>query len=107
MGSRDDEDVYRLLHEALRRSGRAGIGRFTLEMDGKGGEPGKREVDMASRLLESLHEDFEPERYEDSYRAAVLDLIERKAAGKEIDLAAQARVRAPSRRPKSRSARSP
>jgi DNA end-binding protein Ku len=122
VGSRDDEDAYRLLHEALRRSGRAGIGRFTfhdreylvalralddvivlhtlrfhdevvsadeLEIDGSGGKPGKREVEMASRLLESLHEDFEPEKYEDSYRAAVLDLIERKAAGKEIDLAAQ------------------
>jgi len=29
VGSRDDKDAYRLLHEALRRSGRAGIGRFT------------------------------------------------------------------------------
>jgi DNA end-binding protein Ku len=29
VGSRDDADPYRLLHEALRRSGRAGIGRFT------------------------------------------------------------------------------
>src|SRR3954452_11816575 len=29
VGSRDDADPYRLLHEALKRSGRAGIGRFT------------------------------------------------------------------------------
>jgi DNA end-binding protein Ku len=29
VGSRDEEDAYRLLLEALRRSGRAGIGRFT------------------------------------------------------------------------------
>jgi DNA end-binding protein Ku len=29
VGSRDEEDAYRLLHEALRKSGRAGIGRFT------------------------------------------------------------------------------
>ena len=29
VGSRDDPDPYRLLHEALGRSGRAGIGRFT------------------------------------------------------------------------------
>jgi DNA end-binding protein Ku len=29
VGSRDDADPYQLLHEALRRSGRAGIGRFT------------------------------------------------------------------------------
>ena len=28
-GSRDDADPYRLLHEALRKTGRAGIGRFT------------------------------------------------------------------------------
>jgi DNA end-binding protein Ku len=28
-GSRDDEDAYRLLFEALRRRGRSGIGRFT------------------------------------------------------------------------------
>jgi DNA end-binding protein Ku len=29
VGSRDDEDAFRLLHEALRKSGRAGIGRFS------------------------------------------------------------------------------
>src|SRR3954447_802719 len=29
VGSRDEEDAYRLLFQALRRSGRAGIGRFT------------------------------------------------------------------------------
>jgi DNA end-binding protein Ku len=29
VGSGDDKDAYRLLHEALKRSGRAGIGRFS------------------------------------------------------------------------------
>ena len=29
VGSRDEKDAYRLLHEALHRSGRAGIGRFS------------------------------------------------------------------------------
>jgi DNA end-binding protein Ku len=29
VGSRDDEDAFRLLHDALRKTGRAGIGRFT------------------------------------------------------------------------------
>jgi DNA end-binding protein Ku len=29
VGSRDEEDAYRLLREALRKAGRAGIGRFT------------------------------------------------------------------------------
>jgi DNA end-binding protein Ku len=122
VGSRDDENAYRLLHEALRRSGRAGVGRFTfhdreylvavrvrddvialhtlrfhdevvsaddLDIDTGRARPGKREVDMANRLLESLDEEFDPERYEDTYRESVLDLIKRKAAGKEIDLTAQ------------------
>ena len=44
---------------------------------------------MAGQLIDSLHGKFDPEEYEDTYREAVLDLIKRKAAGKEIDLAAQ------------------
>jgi DNA end-binding protein Ku len=44
---------------------------------------------MAAKLVESLEEDFRPGRYEDTYRESVLELIKRKAAGKEIDLAAQ------------------
>ena len=39
--------------------------------------------------MDSLHKKFDPEEYEDSYRAAVLDLLKRKGAGKEIDLAEQ------------------
>jgi DNA end-binding protein Ku len=122
VGSREDADAYRLLHEALRRSGRAGIGRFSfhdreflvavralddvlalytlrfhdevasgdeLELDTGRRKPSRREVDMARRLVESLEERFRPERYEDTYREAVLDLIERKAKGEEIDLLEQ------------------
>ena len=44
---------------------------------------------MASRLVDSLQEDFKPEAYEDSYRKAVLNLIKRKARGEEIDLVAE------------------
>ena len=44
---------------------------------------------MAAKLVESLEESFKPEKYEDTYRESVLDLIKRKAAGKEIDLVAQ------------------
>jgi DNA end-binding protein Ku len=47
--------------------------------------PSEREVEMAARLLESLHEDFRPERYEDEYREAVLELIRRKAAGGDVE----------------------
>lgn len=42
-----------------------------------------RELSMARQLVASLSEDFEPERFEDTYRARVLDLIERKASGEE------------------------
>jgi DNA end-binding protein Ku len=122
VGSRDAKDAYRLLHEALRRTGRAGIGRFTfhdreylvavralddaialhtlrfhdeivspdeLDTPSVRGGPAAREVKMAAQLVESLAEDFRPADYEDTYRKSVLDLIKRKAAGKEIDLVAQ------------------
>ncbi len=44
----------------------------------------KREVDIAKQLIDSLAGDFEPDKYEDTYREEVLALIERKAEGKEI-----------------------
>jgi len=43
----------------------------------------ERELDVARRLIESLAEPFEIGRYRDSYREAVLALIERKASGEE------------------------
>ncbi len=39
---------------------------------------------MAEQLIDSLSQTFEPDRYEDTYRLRVLDLVERKAAGEEI-----------------------
>ncbi len=36
------------------------------------------------QLVDSLAANFEPQKYHDTYRKEVLDLIERKAAGKEI-----------------------
>ena len=122
MGSRDGEDAYRLLFEALKKTGRAGIGRFSfhdreylvairaaadvlilhtlrfhdelvvadeLEIEADGRKPSEREVEMAGRLIQTLAADFNPDEYEDEYRDAVLDLIKRKAKGKEIDLVAQ------------------
>jgi DNA end-binding protein Ku len=47
-------------------------------------EAGERELKMAKQLVESLSGPFEPEKYADSYRQAVLDLIEQKAEGKAI-----------------------
>jgi DNA end-binding protein Ku len=122
VGAGDDKDAYRLLREALRKSGRAGIGRFTfhdreylvalralddvmmlhtlrfhdevvsgdeLEIGSAGRKPTKQELNMADRLIDALEEDFDPSKYEDTYRAAVLDLIKRKSKGEEIDLAEQ------------------
>jgi DNA end-binding protein Ku len=112
------KDGYRVLHDALERTGRAAVGRFTFHNReyvavirpfdgvlalhtlrfadelGAGDEfdyeppkkgAGEREVKMAGQLVESLHEDFRPARYQDEYRQAVLDVIERKAAGEEIE----------------------
>jgi DNA end-binding protein Ku len=54
---------------------------------GKGAS--KQEVEMASQLVDSLHREFDPGDYEDSYREAVLDLISRKAKGEEIEAEAE------------------
>ncbi len=122
VGTRDEPDAYRLLRDALDKSGRAGIGRFTfhdreylvalrayedvlalhtlrfadelvdakdLDIERASKKPGDREIQMASKLVESLHTEFDPSDYEDTYRDAVLDLVKRKAKGEEIDLGAQ------------------
>jgi DNA end-binding protein Ku len=60
-----------------------------LELPKRMRKPADKEVKMAGKLVDMLAEDFEPESYEDTYRDSVLDLIKRKAAGKEIDLVAQ------------------
>src|SRR5919202_4496587 len=49
-------------------------------------ETAKREVDMARQLIDSLTSEFEPGKYHDEYRDAVLELIEKKAEGKEVVL---------------------
>ena len=53
-----------------------------------------KELAMAKQLVESLAGDFEPERYEDTHRIKVLDLIERKAEG-ETGLVEVPEVEAP------------
>ena len=55
-----------------------------LDLDLGRAKPRPKEVQMATRLVDSLEEDFKPEAHEDSYREAVLDLIKRKARGQEI-----------------------
>lgn len=55
---------------------------FELATPGKG--PSEREVKMAGSLVESLAEDFTPDKYDDSYRERVLEMIEAKAKGKQV-----------------------
>ena len=49
-----------------------------------------KELAMATSLIESLTETFEPEKYHDTYRQAVLELIDRKADGEEAPVPAPA-----------------
>jgi DNA end-binding protein Ku len=53
-------------------------------------EVSDRELTMATQLIESLYSPFEPERYEDSYRQALLGLIDAKASGQEITVEPEA-----------------
>jgi DNA end-binding protein Ku len=59
----------------------------------KAKKPEKRELEMATQLIESLTTDFKADKYRDEYREELLDLLERKAAGKEV-------VTAPTEEPK-------
>ena len=122
LGAQDKgRDAYALLHAALDRAGRAGVGRWVFhnrertvllrpledvlvihtmrfadeivdpgefELGRVRRKPSDREIKMASSLVDGLHTDFDPSEYEDSYRADVLELVERKAAGKNIELPA-------------------
>ena len=116
---KDGGDAYRLLHDALRKSDRAGLGRWVfhnreylvavrpldgvlalhtmrfadelvdpgdLDIPKPSRAPSKREIEMAGKLVDSLHERFDPNAFHDSYRQRVLELIETKASGKEPDL---------------------
>jgi DNA end-binding protein Ku len=61
--------------------------------DAKPKKPEQRELEMAKQLIGSLTSEFDPDQYRDEYREELLDLLERKAAGKEV-------VSAPSEEPK-------
>ena len=48
----------------------------------------ERQVKMAEQLIETLAAEFEPARYKDEYRACVMEMIERKARGEQVTVAA-------------------
>jgi DNA end-binding protein Ku len=50
-------------------------------------EVGKREMNMATQLIDSMSSKWSPEKYRDDYRGALMEVIEEKveAGGKEIE----------------------
>ncbi len=112
------EEPYRLLHAALRRSERVGIGRFVfhnkahlaavraledvialhtmrfsdelvpdrdIDLPEAHKKPSKLELETAQLLIDQLDSSFQPDSYDDTYRDALLRLIDRKARGEAIE----------------------
>ena len=65
-------------------------------------EVSPKELAIAEQLVGSLSADWDPERYKDTYRERVLDLVKAKAAGREIVEHAVAEPAAQGRRPHGR-----
>src|SRR3954463_3041634 len=49
----------------------------------------KRELEMAQQLIDSFSGEWKPEKYKDTYRDALLKVIDAKRKGKEVHVAAQ------------------
>jgi DNA end-binding protein Ku len=58
------------------------------ELEAVEGEVDERELEVACRLVASVAAPFEIDRYRDEFREAVLDLVDRKAAGEPLRLGA-------------------
>ncbi len=58
-----------------------------LNVPKKSSEPAKREIDMAKALVESMTAEWDPKKYKDDYRDALLEVIEEKveSGGEEIE----------------------
>jgi DNA end-binding protein Ku len=59
------------------------------ELEGIEGEIDEQELDVARRLVASIAEPFDIDKYQDTFREAVLDLIDRKAAGEPLQMGAE------------------
>jgi DNA end-binding protein Ku len=46
----------------------------------------EKEKRVATQLIDSLATDFDPKKYKDTYREALLDLIRKKGKGEEIEI---------------------
>jgi len=108
------EKPYRLLVRALDETGKVGVAKVVIrnkqhlaavrpyegilvletmyyadevrkpeKIDGKA-QLRKPEVEMAKSLVENLSESFDPEKYDDTYRKELLELLRAKAKGKPL-----------------------
>jgi DNA end-binding protein Ku len=59
------------------------------ELEGLDGALDEQELEVARRLVTSIAEPFDIDKYQDTFREAVLDLIDRKAAGEPLQLGAE------------------
>ncbi len=55
-----------------------------MDVDKPSKAPAKTEIDMASALIDTLAGDFDPTKYEDTYRDRVLQVVKAKEKGEEI-----------------------
>ena len=108
------EKPYRLLAKALEETNKVGIAKVVIRnkqhlaalrahdvliletmyyadeirqpesVDGKAGKLQKAEVEMAKSLVENLSAEFKPEKYDDTYRKELLQLIRKKAKGQKL-----------------------
>lgn len=51
--------------------------------DSKEWQPAKKEMDLATRLIDEMTEKWKPEEFHDEYRSALMEFIEKKVAGGE------------------------
>ena len=62
------------------------VGGDEMDVDEPKKDPQKKEVDMAGALIDTLGADFDPDKYEDTYRDRVLKAIRQKEKGEEIEV---------------------
>jgi DNA end-binding protein Ku len=49
-------------------------------------KPRLQEIQMAKTLIDNLTDDFKPEQYRDEYREKLLEIVEKKVAGEEVEV---------------------
>jgi DNA end-binding protein Ku len=67
-----------------------------LNLPKKSAEPGKREMDMARALVESMSSKWTPQKYKDDYRDALMGVIEEKVEAGGEDIEAKPKRKKPS-----------